>query len=387
MGPRGRRIVPGAAIYQDLVPITVSLGAIHLDPNNPRFVGPNWQQVEDDQIDSDKVQDEVRRVLVHDYAVDKLRMNMEVNGYLPIDRIVVRKFKPEKYVVLEGNRRVAAAKMISKVATDGTTVSEDVLRSLIEIPCLEYVGMEQEAAWIFQGLRHITGIVEWSSYNKARLLVEQMEEEGLNLTEAGKRFGLTGFGAGQWVRGYYAFKQAREESDYIREIDQRAYPYFQELFSRSSSAVRDWIGWDDEEYRFKDALKFNEFIGWLYPRAGGEAGDEETLGDWERRKLSRGDDIRALAFLLTHSEKYFEQFRNGNMDVKTAYVVATAEAFRQESAESADRVKEVFDALSAAAKALEDIPWKILKDDALKQDLNARLDRLERLIGPLKQSS
>src|SRR5579862_424129 len=182
------------AICEDLVPVTVPLKSVYLDPNNPRFVGPLSKWVEDEDIDLEKVQEEARRLLVRDYDVDKLRMNMEVNGYLPIDRIVVRRFKNDKFVVLEGNRRVAAAKMIGQVATDGSAVSDEVLRSLVDIPCLEYVGGEQDAAWIFQGLRHITGITEWSAYNKARLLVEQMEEEDLTLTAVGRRFGLTPFG-------------------------------------------------------------------------------------------------------------------------------------------------------------------------------------------------
>ncbi len=93
-----------------------------------------------------------------------------------------------------------------------------------------------------------------------------MEQEHLGLTAAGKRFGLSAFGAGQWVRGYYAFKQAREESDYVHEVDERAYPYFQELFGRSSSPVREWLGWNEDGYKFKNPLNFNEFVGWLYRR-------------------------------------------------------------------------------------------------------------------------
>jgi hypothetical protein len=132
-------------------------------------------------------------LLIRDYGVEKLRMNMEVNGYLPIDRVIVRKFKDGKFAVLEGNRRICAGKII-------------------------------------------TTINQWSAYNKANCA---MEQERLNLTEAGKRFGLSAFGAGQRVRGNYAFKQAREKSDYVREVDERSYPYFQELFSRGSAPVRE----------------------------------------------------------------------------------------------------------------------------------------------------
>ncbi len=167
--------MPVAPIFQDLLPRDLPLTSIYLDPNNPRFVGPNWQRVEDDQIDNDLVQENARMTLIKKYGVEKLRMNMEVNGYLPIDRVIVRKFKDERFVVLEGNRRICAAKMLTKVGMDGTEVGEEVLASAQTIPCLEYVGTESDAAWIFQGLRHITGINEWSAYNKAKLLVEQME--------------------------------------------------------------------------------------------------------------------------------------------------------------------------------------------------------------------
>jgi hypothetical protein len=379
--------VTTSAIYQDLVSITAPLDSIYLDPNNPRFVGISSKWVEDSDIDLEKIQDEARTLLVRDYEVDKLRMNMEVNGYLPMDRIVVRRFKPEltpaKYVVLEGNRRVAAAKMIGAVAMDGSTVAQEVLRSLEQIPCLEYVGTDQGAAWIFQGLRHITGISEWSAYNKARLLVEQMEEDHLSLTSAGKRFGLTPFGAGQWVRGYYAFKQAREESDYIREVDERSYPYFQELFGRSSMPVRDWMVWNEDELKFKDGLKFNEFIGWLYPRPRTDEADSEVRGNFDTRRLSRRDDIRTVAWLITNAQKQFEHFRSGAAELEVAYATATAEALEKKSADSVDRVTEVFEAINAAIKALDTIPAKMLRQAGLKQQLEEKIDKLSSLIEEL----
>ena len=39
-------------------------------------------------------------------------------------------------------------------------------------------------------------------------------------------------------KGYYAFIQAAEESDYTQEIDERAYPYLQEIFSRSNRFLK-----------------------------------------------------------------------------------------------------------------------------------------------------
>lgn len=374
--------MPVSPIFQDLIPRDLPLESIFLDPNNPRFVGPNWQRVEDDKIDAESIQQSARMLLIRDYGVEKLRMNMEVNGYLPIDRVIVRKFKDDKFVVLEGNRRICAAKIIAPIGMDGAEVGEEVLSSVKSIPCLEYVGTETDAAWIFQGLRHITGISEWSAYNKAKLLVEQMEQEHLNLTEAGKRFGLSAFGAGQWVRGYYAFKQAREESDYVSEVDERSYPYFQEIFSRSSAPVREWLGWKEEEYKFKNPLNFNEFVGWLYPRPTDTEGSD-VRGNFEARRLSRRDDIRLVSFLLKESDKYFQQFRSGQ-DLEPTYAIATAELYQQKIEEAADRVGDVFNAIAACTKALDEIPHKVFKDKDLKIQLDNKIKDLENAIAALK---
>jgi hypothetical protein len=56
----------------------------------------NWDSIPEYQIDNPEVQEESRRRLIRDFAVDKLRMNMEVNGYLPIDRVIVRQFNADK---------------------------------------------------------------------------------------------------------------------------------------------------------------------------------------------------------------------------------------------------------------------------------------------------
>lgn len=89
-------------LVTQLSPLELPLTQIYLDPNNPRFVTAQWEAIPDDQIDDSEVQDQTRRRLTRRFDVDKLRMNMEVNGYLTIDRVIVRQFKPNKYVVLEG---------------------------------------------------------------------------------------------------------------------------------------------------------------------------------------------------------------------------------------------------------------------------------------------
>ena len=372
-------------ILNELVAVDLSLESIYLDPNNPRFVVPNWVNVNDDEIDSVAVQESTSRRLVSEFRADRLRMNMEVNGYLPIDRVVVREFKDSKYVVLEGNRRICAAKLLKELVVKGLISSEDIQKSLEQIPCLQYVGSDSKAAWIFQGLRHITGISDWLQYNKARLLVEQMEEEEINLTDVGKRFGLTAYGAGQWVRGYCAFKQAREESDYVNEVDERSYTYFQELFSRSSAPVREWMEWDETLKKFKSEMNFNEFISWIYPRPEEtEDGVTQAVGNWDQRAIMRQDHVRKIGYLIREDREVFEKFRN-EPDVERAYSEAVTKDYEKEAREGYDPGEEVFKAIKVCNKALDNIPHKLVKNSDSYSRLLEELEKLEEVISTLKQ--
>lgn len=375
-------------LSSQLTPAEISLEDLYLDPNNPRFTGPESQFIPDTEIDDDFNQTAARQRLIQFFGVTKLRMNMEINGYLPIDRIVIREFKPNKYVVLEGNRRICAAKTISTISAEGEQIATEILHTLTTIPCLIYTGENTDAAWIFQGLRHITGISDWSSYNKAKLLVEQMEQQNLTLTQVGKQFGLTAHGAGQWVRGYYAFRQATEESDYTDEVDERVYPYFQELFSRSSAPVREWMEWSDKTYSFNNGLNFNEFLSWFYPRPTDEEdeaeGPTEIHGDWDRRIVRTQDDIRNVAYLIRNDVSEFESFRY-HKDLERAYSTAIQKKYQEVSKDKSDPVDSVFDAITECTRALENIPLKAVRQPESKSQLYDALRPLENAILELKK--
>jgi hypothetical protein len=244
-----------------------------------------------------------------------------------------------------------------------------------------YTGSDTQAAWVFQGLRHITGISDWSAYNKARLLVEQMDKENLSQTEVGRRFGLTAFGAGQWIRGYQAFRQAKASTSYAAEVDERLYPYLQELFGRSSIAMRNWLGWNDAEKKFSNIDFLDEFIGWFYPRTNTDADvtDETQVGDWEKRYIGKRDDIRQLAYLIEYSPKNFELFRSGH-DLEDAYGKATVESYEQKLQEGKDQTEKVLATIRLCTQALQNIPLAMIKKPDLKLKLDAELSELKNAV-------
>lgn len=372
-----------SSLHQFLTPVDIPLAQIFLDPNNPRFTEADWTYVAQEDWAKVDVQEATQRRMLAEFDVEKLRMSMEVNGFLPIDRVVVKKFDEDKYLVLEGNRRICAAKMIGPLALDGTNVADEVRESLQVIPCLQYTGSDEDAAWIFQGLRHISGVVEWSAFNKAKLLVEQMEKDGLNLTQVGKRFGLTSHGAGQWVRGYYAFNQARSASQFINQVDERSYPYFQELFGKSSAPLRDWLEWKESEYKFENSLNFEEFISWLYPHSRSDE-DEGVLkkGDFEHRRVARRDDLRLIASLMINQRDLFEQFRAGS-DLEKCYSIMLSRKLEEDARRRADPVSDLFTALEQCSKAIANIPYAAMRDQETKARILNGLNGLKDVISEL----
>lgn len=362
-------------LNKELVDAKIPLNNIYLDPNNPRFTSLKWDDIPDEHISDESIQKTTKRKLEEQFSIYKLVDNIQLNGFLTIDRVIVKQFSDDKYVVLEGNRRICAAKTIMEMyESNPELVDESVIDSLKEINCLVYTGSETQASWVFQGLRHIIGIQEWPAYNKARLLVQLMEDEGLTLTEVGKKFGLSAYGAGQWVRGYYAFMQAAEESDYAQEIDERAYPYLQEIFSRSNPVFKDWLQWNDTEYKFEDNLKFNEFLSWLYPRDEENVLDGvEVKGNWDNRLIKRSNDLRVVSFLLRESITDFEMFRaDGDLEK------AQNNANMRKYLESQDPSTETLEKIKSCTKALDDIPFKLVM--SRKEELADLLNKLNEKV-------
>jgi hypothetical protein len=374
---------PMDALARYLSPIDLPLEQIYLDPNNPRFVGSDWQYVPDNDAIKDAPQLKAMQRLLEDFDVRKLKSNMEVNGFLPIDRIIVRKTSTTSYIILEGNRRICSAKLIKEYTDSGEKISPEVLETLKSIPVLEYTGENDnnEASWIFQGLRHITGLVDWSAFHKAKLLVEQMTRDSVSLTEVGRRFGLTPFGAGQWVRGYFAFAQAGEDTEYRDVIDERIYPYLQEIFGRSSIPVRVWLGWDDSEYKFKENANFNEFVGWFYPAEPSD--DDEnpiiTKAAWERRFISKRDDIRQIAFLIHTSPKEWLSFRQDG-DLEGAYSRAMLAKYEKENDENVNFAENLFSQISKCSSLISNTPIAVLKNEEMKKKLDDLINNLKESI-------
>lgn len=280
-----------------LSPIRLNLSDLLLDPNNPRFseLGEELNPVPEGRFADDKVQSNALEKMKNPmFDVAELRDTIKTIGFLPMDRIVVRRWKGEasdrspKYVVIEGNRRVTALKWLMNLHEIGKeTFSEEQLKNFTEFECLLLNDelAPPSANLILPGLRHVSGIKEWGAYQKAKA-VHALRKGGMSPQEAAQSLGLSTRAANSAYRCFLALEQMKGDEEYGEFAQPKMYSYFEEIFKRTN--LRSWLNWSDDEERFCAEDRLKEFYSWMVPQ--GE--------DQQPPKLPESKSVRDLSQIL-----------------------------------------------------------------------------------------
>ena len=149
-----------------------------LDPSNPRIVLETYDNVgyTPKELASSDVQDYILSIIKKDgYRVAELIRGIRTAGFLAgLHEIIVKRVgKTQKYLVLEGNRRLTAIKHLLQ---EKNTLEPAVLKSLQVLPVKEIIYTdggplsEEDIVDILLGQIHIKGPLEWGPIEKAHYL-------------------------------------------------------------------------------------------------------------------------------------------------------------------------------------------------------------------------
>jgi hypothetical protein len=271
------------------------------------------------------------------FDVSELKDTIKTLGFLPMDRMVVRKWKGStatdaKYVVIEGNRRLTALRWILGLHDIGKeSFSEEQLKNFRTVECLllSESASATAATLILPGLRHVSGIKEWGPYQKAKA-VHALRKSGLSSQDAAQSLGLSTRAANAAYKCFLALEQMKNDEEFGEHANPRMYSYFEEVFKRPN--VRTWLNWSDESESFVEEDRVKEFYSWIVP--GNE--DSEVpklpeaksirelsgiLEDENSMKIFRGADgslSRALAkFEVDHPEDWFPKVTSATAAIKS----------------------------------------------------------------------
>ena len=184
-----------------------------LDPQNPRLP-PSAKTLS---------QEELLILIAKTYTVGELMDSFAINGYFEEEPLagVPAPDAGAKLIIVEGNRRLAALKLLldpelaerlvdpasgRKLGINIPPLPDSRRAELQTVPVREYKeGRSGILAYL--GYRHITGVKHWDSYAKARY-VSQLVNDGNDLTDIQRRIGDRHQTAPRLLRAYLVWEQA-----------------------------------------------------------------------------------------------------------------------------------------------------------------------------------
>jgi len=209
--------------------LNVSIGRLHLDPENPRLP---------EEIQG-KPEPEILKYLFDHFDLEEISAPMGQNGYfdeepmvaIPIDlpkKLIPKAGQKESaeylefiqtadVTVVEGNRRLATARILREEKLrqefhirSWPEISEEVRLDLAELPVIIYPTRQEVLPYL--GVRHITGNKKWDSYAKARYIAAMLDE-GYDVEAIEREIGDRSQAVLKSAVAYKILQQAKAEFD------------------------------------------------------------------------------------------------------------------------------------------------------------------------------
>lgn len=211
----------------------IPVDCLLFDKENPRLASSK-------DVSSQK---DLLKILWKEMAVDEVALSIAANGFFSEANLFVipenQKEKDEtkkRYIVIEGNRRLAAVKLLRDEklrneikATDLPVIPAKEQAALDALPVSIYDS--RKSLWEYFGFRNINGSMEWGSFSKAKYVAYIKDQYNISLDEIAKKIGDQHFAVKRLYRGYVILMQAEEQAGFNREDRIRNKLYFSHLYT------------------------------------------------------------------------------------------------------------------------------------------------------------
>jgi hypothetical protein len=243
----------------------VEVSDLHFDHENPRLA--------EFGISHETPEEEILKILWEAMDVRELVQSMAASGFFPHEALIVTS-EDNKNIVIEGNRRLAALKVIldADIGDDNgwdiPEIREDIKDSLRSVPVMF---ASRNESWRFLGFKHVNGAAKWTSFAKAKYIAHVHREYDQSLSDIARQIG-DGFGTVKKLfHGLMVLEQADKSE--VFKIDNRYNTRlaFSHLYTGLGyEGFRDYLGLSDESAELVDPVPkenlahLGEVCTWLY---------------------------------------------------------------------------------------------------------------------------
>lgn len=275
---------------------------LDFDPKNPRFYRLRGAS-DDDRVISEMLDDE---------GVQDLMSSIGQQGYFPGEPLLISpSVEKGKFIVVEGNRRLAAVKLLNGELKAPRRKSRSVAMIIAEakeiptqLPCIFYESRDLVLRYL--GYRHITGIKEWDALSKARYLADLKETfysdlpEDEQLRTIAKEIGSRSDAVAKLLTGLSLFDEA-EDRKFFRNhnLSPEVVDFSYVTTALGYKNISTWLGLKGEAGVSIDELdheKLEQLFYWMYvPQKNGRT----VVGETRRLKelaavVNSEDGLRVL---------------------------------------------------------------------------------------------
>lgn len=212
----------GISIDSSPTPVT----DLHFDFKNPRIVQTGIVEQDGEEA--------LIETLWREMAVDEIAMSIAENGFFRHEPLFAA-MEGGKLVVVEGNRRLAAVKLLKSPklrqqvgATDLPRAGPAVLRSLSKLPVIR---QSRKSIWQYVGFKHVNGPQVWQSYSKAYYIARVHDKFSVSLEQIANQIGDRHTTVMRLYRGWMALEQAENEGVFDREDRWKKHFSFSHLYT------------------------------------------------------------------------------------------------------------------------------------------------------------
>jgi ParB/Sulfiredoxin domain len=298
----------------------VAQDKLEFDPTNPRFHTGS----------AAKTQEQIQSLLEKEpHLALQLVDSFLENGFIDYEPLVVRK-DGDKYIVVEGNRRLAAIRHILRERSrygdrDGK------IAGLRTIPVLVFPGQNDEAdrkqQRVYLGVRHLFGFREWPAESKARFLDNQIRT-ATDLQRTMKELNIKRTEIRRYLIPFRLRREARTLWERYRDQD---FWVLGEGLNRTG--IRAYIELDVDPQNLR-VRSFNEerlknLLEFIY----GASQDGKLV----RKRIKETRDLSLLSKVL--------ESRKATAEIEKGRMVSEASLFIESRGESLQRLKRLIDEL------------------------------------------
>ncbi len=214
-----------------------------LDADNPRLASGAGGDTQEDLL----------KVLWTEMAVDEVAFSIAANGFFREEPLLVIpgdgvKGGRGKFIVVEGNRRLAAVLLLRDAqlrkklkVTELPTITPERHTELNTVPVFRYPN--RQSLWTFCGFRHINGAKPWDAFSKAQYVATVHEQYNVPLDEIARKIGDRHATVKRLYRGYKVLEQAEQKAGFSKEDRVRNKFYFSVAqFANIISFPANWSG-------------------------------------------------------------------------------------------------------------------------------------------------